>query len=253
MEKNKLRRMLGVGVVVILNSCAAVDESGSSSTFNTRSLTFDGSSEYLENTTAVVSNFPFTLSAWVKTTATSSQTVVGIFVSTSSNQYYRITLSAAGLPTIEASNTTARTASSATAINDGAWHHVAAVFASSTSRTLYVDGVSKATSTTAATFTATINRLSVGRTSNSAPGSYFNGSIDEVSLWSTGLAQADIDAVYNSGRPTDVSASTGILSFWRMGDASSDDLSSGVVGDVVSTRNLTASGMDATNVALNTP
>ncbi len=251
--RTRKRLYRAAALAATLCSCGTVDESGGLTTFNTKSLTFNGTSSYLENTTQVVSNFPFSISAWVKTTASSTQTVAGIFVSGSSNQHYRITISGTGMPTIEASNTTNRTAASTTAINDGEWHHVVGVFASSTSRTLYVDGVSKATSATAATFTASINRFAVGRNSNSAPGSYFNGNIDEVSLWNVALGLAEVTTVYNSGSPSVIAGTAGLVSSWRLGDGSSDDLDAGTIADQSASLNLTAIGMTSSNLASDVP
>jgi len=46
----------------------------------------------------------------------------------------------------------------------------------------------------------------------------FQGYIDEVSIWNKELSSGDITHIYNSGTPTDISASGSLLSWWRMGD-----------------------------------
>ena len=49
----------------------------------------------------------------------------------------------------------------------------------------------------------------------------FRGRMDEVSMWTKALSDADVTAIYNSGTPTDLSTHTSasnLLSWWRMGD-----------------------------------
>ena len=46
----------------------------------------------------------------------------------------------------------------------------------------------------------------------------FRGKLDEVSIWSKALSDADVTAIYNSGTPGDLSLSSSLLSWWRMGD-----------------------------------
>jgi hypothetical protein len=47
----------------------------------------------------------------------------------------------------------------------------------------------------------------------------FGGTMDEVSIWSNALQQADIDEIYNSGVPNNLNdLSTPPLSWWRCGD-----------------------------------
>jgi hypothetical protein len=60
----------------------------------------------------------------------------------------------------------------------------------------------------------------IGRNSAASP-LYWKGSIDEVSFWSAGLTDGEISAIYNNGKPADLSrhsrAST-LLHWYRMGD-----------------------------------
>ena len=46
---------------------------------------------------------------------------------------------------------------------------------------------------------------------------FFDGLIDELSVFNTELSQSDVTAIYNSGTPNDISA-LNPLSWWRMGD-----------------------------------
>jgi hypothetical protein len=46
----------------------------------------------------------------------------------------------------------------------------------------------------------------------------FRGRMDEVSVWTKALTDADVTAIYNSGTPGDLSLSSSLKSWWRMGD-----------------------------------
>jgi len=46
----------------------------------------------------------------------------------------------------------------------------------------------------------------------------FRGRMDEVSMWTKALTDADVTDIYNGGTPGDLSLSSSLLSWWRMGD-----------------------------------
>jgi hypothetical protein len=65
-----------------------------------------------------------------------------------------------------------------------------------------------------------------------------NGYIDEVGVWSRVLGADEISDIYNSGTPVDISPSSNLIGYWRMGDGSGDtDSGSGTptAGDTVGT------------------
>lgn len=74
---------------------------------------------------------------------------------------------------------------------DGTWQHAAAVFATTTSRTAYLDGGSAGSNTTLVD-PANIDRISVGRLGDSSPSNYHSGDIAEVAVWDTNLTAAEI-------------------------------------------------------------
>jgi hypothetical protein len=89
--------------------------------------------------------------------------------------------------------------SSTTSINDGAWHHIVAVF-TGTHAYLYVDHILEADIAWAHTITyVSANRFKLG-CRGSAPGElFFNGTIDQVNIYNRGMAQAGVDSLWNSG------------------------------------------------------
>ena len=85
----------------------------------------------------------------------------------------------------------------ATAINDGQWHHLVGV-RSSSSLLIYVDGE----------FSGIDNDLFIGNTDNSKPlafggasisGAMYEGTLDEISIYNRALSDAEIDGLYAAG------------------------------------------------------
>lgn len=52
-------------------------------------------------------------------------------------------------------------------------------------------------------------------------GNSLNCYMDEISIWSISSSAAQILSLYNNGVPTNLSGSTGLLHWWRMGDSAS--------------------------------
>ncbi len=82
-----------------------------------------------------------------------------------------------------------------------AWNHVAAVYDHSTgTRYVYVNGVQVATDTPGAiTITNSTADLTIGAQAFSSSPAFFAGGIDEVEFFNRGLAQSEIQAIYNAG------------------------------------------------------
>lgn len=110
------------------------------------------SNQYAEiDSNLSITAYPFTIEAWVKTTATADSTVGSFVVNTTNNQMFALRVDASGYAYTYARNTSGVLAESTTAVNDGDWHHIVAVFAASNDRTIYVDGYAEDTHTAAVT------------------------------------------------------------------------------------------------------
>ena len=51
-----------------------------------------------------------------------------------------------------------------------------------------------------------------------APEQEFSGSVDEVAIFNQELSSANRTAIYNGGKPADLTGMTGLVGWWRMGD-----------------------------------
>lgn len=230
---------------------AACGDSPQYSLFSFQSLNFNGSDEFLQATSVPVTGYPFSVSAWVKTSSSSAQTVWALCKSTSTTSYQELSFAASGFPRVISTNPTAAAGTSAVAFHNGNWHHLVAVFTSATSRTLYVNNVSRATNATSVTYDTGTNQMVIGRRCGSSPAEHFNGRIDEVSVWSTALSVAQVSTLYNSGKPGDISGTTGLVNWYRNGEKNGDSAAS--IFDVSSSNHLTNYFMESSNIVLDAP
>ena len=149
-----------------------------------------------------------TVEAWVKTTSTSPM----IIASFDRSEYWRLGIGSTGASSGRVSwsvNTSSGFLDMGgnIPVNDGQWHHVAAVYISGIAR-IYVDGVADVTSFTffGSTWGSGATRFGFLGTGSEAsvyngptgPGHYFDGEIDELRVWSDRRTAAEINANMNN-------------------------------------------------------
>jgi len=176
-------------------------------------LSFDGIDDKISygdfTTDLIVSDYPFTMSAWYKTTSNDEQYITYLGRSSSGVSRNSILINA-GVVELEANvfsgSSTFTSISDNQTTNDGEWHHVAAVYASPTSRLLYVDGILKGTdNANIDNLSGNLNRFSVGVNDNTNTGNgtvpfgFFEGEIDEVRIYASSLSPGDVNDIM-SGR-----------------------------------------------------
>jgi hypothetical protein len=166
-------------------------------------LDFDGVDDYVETTYGGISgNAARTVEAWVNTTANCNPTNGGVQqVITdwgSNSQGGRFTMNVLWADAIRL-EVNGNGVSGTIPINDGNWHHVAAVYDPSAPNpvSLYVDGsLDAAGSLTVSVNTGTDFDLRIGKRIEGIP--MFDGMIDEVRVWNTALSQSAIAASMNA-------------------------------------------------------
>jgi hypothetical protein len=167
---------------------------------------FNGTTDYVEAASAVVTTAPVTLAGWFNSdSATANQTIVSI---TNAAGQERFVLQAAGAVTgdpVRASTVAGNISSfadSATGYSANTWHHAAGVFASSTSRIAYIDGVAGTTETTSRT-PGTMNATRIGVTvGGGSRTGYMNGRLAEIAIWNVALNADEIAALAKGYRPS---------------------------------------------------
>lgn len=136
-----------------------------------------------------------TAEAWIKTTSSSYQWIVGKYLNSLSEEKGFHLFTNNGFAYLNGrigQNQYISSGASKTRVNDGRWHHIAGTSSGNVWR-IYVDGVLENTTTytfSQADFT-TSTTLSIGNY-EAQNGQYFSGEIDEVRVWRTVRSAADI-------------------------------------------------------------
>ena len=94
------------------------------------------------------------------------------------------------------------------------WHHFVCTWNAVDKLKIYINGVlSNETNSVNANsaLPSSTNILEIGRRVST----YFNGNIDNVSLYNSELSQSDVTNIYNGGTPTTIS---GAVAHWKMGE-----------------------------------
>lgn len=141
------------------------------------------------------SNRNYSISAWVKTTITGSGVVVAKYGDTDSLRSFTFGFVSGTLRIYERINGGGTSTSANTSVNDGNWHHVV-VTKSPTQTIIYIDGAADVTNNN----TTTANNggtypIQIGRDNPSSP-DWFNGSIDQVRIFSRALRPYEVEALY---------------------------------------------------------
>ena len=154
---------------------------------------FNGSNQYLSIGSAPATTLPITMACWFNSDSTTvNQRLVGVY--SGSTNYYDLGIRGAdaddpvaavvnGAGTAEITRTTS-------GYSANAWHHAAAVFTSTTSRTAYIDAGSSATGTTNIALGGPPNTAQIGLFIANIQ--YMDGRIAEVGIWSAALTQPEI-------------------------------------------------------------
>ena len=196
---------------------------------NTLSTLFDGADDYVNcgdnNNLSFgdgVTDSPFSISAWIKP-VDNARFRIAFKYGTVLREYYFHTAGGGALQVILNSSSSIYIGRNGqTTISENVWSHVVCAYDGSGNKNninLYLNGVSDNGSTiSSGTYTAMSNTLQPFEIGRYNGGSYADGNIDEVSLFNTELSASDVTSIYNSGTPNDISAMSGLVSWWRMGD-----------------------------------
>lgn len=169
---------------------------------------FNGTSSSIQlpNVTLGIST-AYTIAAWIKTsTVTTSPMIMNRDSgATPVNRNFQFLIKTNG--TVEfirfnTSNVLVTDITTTTTVNDGNWHHVVAWFDNATGSKIYIDKVSSASDavlTNNNDITGITPVIGAGHNGNPTILNFFNGSIDELGLWSRGLTQTEINELYNGG------------------------------------------------------
>ncbi len=195
-------------------------------------LKFDGTDDFVTLTSGSelsTGAAAFTYEAWVRTSTTSDEVILGMGPNDSSRIDFG--LSSTGQPFVKQGGTAVGIGTSSSSLDDGLWHHVAVVYDGTGSLTFYTDG--------RLGDTVTVSPLTVGTGAllgKAVDGSLpFNGDIAEVRIWNEARTTNEIDDAYNIPQSEDDPA---LIGWYRM----VEDDTSGSNG----LTDLSGSGIDGT-------
>lgn len=156
------------------------------------SYSINGTTQYLIGGSAPVSAVPLTMACWFN----GNNTLTGALVSLSTNggtaRYSLVASGPSGIIQAGATNSGGSGANglSSTGFSSSVWNHAAAVYASTTSRSAFLNGGNKGTDTTS--ITASADRTLIGARISTTVGAFFTGRIAEVGIWSVDLADSEV-------------------------------------------------------------
>ena len=174
-------------------------------------MDFDGVNDYVDFGNDSVLDFgttSFSISFWIKTTDSSGAVLAKGSVSGQSKAGYKFEMAATNKIQIWNVNQSVVTTylTSTVIVSDGAWHHIVASYDRGAANllSLYIDGSLDVTKDiTSMGDLSNIYNLFLGKQDN---GAYWDGGLDEVSVFNSTLDASTITSIYNSGEPTDLSA-----------------------------------------------
>ncbi len=179
------------------------------------SLLTGGTNDYAENTgTPPVTTYPFTVSLWYKRDDSGAPNIRSLFTigqSGADNNFFSVLANSTGgaVARVKGASTTSSATSSNTVL-DANWHHICAIFASDTSRTVYHDGdtANEGTNSTSNTpSAATMLRLA----SHMDGVQDFPGRLAYVGVWDSVLSESSAVALAGGSVPTSVDAENLVL------------------------------------------
>lgn len=166
--------------------------------------TFNGSSQYMRNDTVFgITDYPFSMMAWVKPSSTAANASAVCFTdASSSTAYYSIGMATGGAPRLTVRNPLNYTIDGTTTMTTTSWMHICGRFMSSISRDLLVNGNVEATGTDNVTWNSNNDTLLTGLIRLTSPAQYWPGSIYDVRVFDYTVSANQVQDVVRQGQVT---------------------------------------------------
>ncbi|MFP4846072.1 choice-of-anchor D domain-containing protein [Winogradskyella sp. PE311] len=161
-----------------------------------RSVTFDGSQDYLDAGDVADIGSEFTISTWVRA-ETANRDILGKRDDGPWTVGYSLRLQGF-VPRLvwKDAGGTSRAFNASIAIPQNEWHHIAVIYTGGVA-TFYIDGVEDTSYTASAPASAPGEHFLVGAVNHRSPVNYFDGTIDEVRIWNTAITAQQLRYVMN--------------------------------------------------------
>ena len=83
--------------------------------------------------------------------------------------------------------------------------------------------------------------------------SFYEGKLDEFSMWNKELSASDVTAIYNSGEPTNLSGEAALIGWWRMGDPTGPGAYPTITDQSTNSNNATMTNMTDSDIVTVVP
>lgn len=153
--------------------------------------------DYIQYASAAVTAYPFTMSCWMyPDTLTAARTGLALGPQNAAAVTQRIGMNSTSAFANSEGTGGVFSATTSVAPSTGQWSHIAGVFASATSRSVFLNGGNKVTDTNSVTFSTAINRTLIGiRLRSNIYANGMDGKIAECAIWDTDLTDAEIESL----------------------------------------------------------
>lgn len=180
---------------------------------------FNGSTQLLRNSNAVVSVAPLTMACWFyATNVTTGNAYITIADSATDSSYWGLW----GRGEVDdkvycaqGDNVSPSFALTSTTFSANTWHHAAAVFTSNSSRAVFLDGGGKGTDATTVGNPPSLDRTSIGILDRLNPVFYHNGYVAEPAIWSAALTDAEVVSLALGYSPELIRPQS-LIEYWRL-------------------------------------
>lgn len=226
---------------------------------NTLSTSFDGIDDFVSFGNAFLydRSTQFSMAFWIKPNNLATQQCIYSKVTPDTNVYgFSIQINTSGRVMLQAraSGSLILWTDTSLSVTAGVWNYVVVTYAGGSNLDgfrVYINGTQAAApGSTALSGSWLSGQQSLLGSRNGI--FYYSGYMDEVSIWSKSLTQAEVVEAYNGGSPTDLSnhtASGNLVNYYRMGDLDAFP----VIADSQGLYNGTCINMISANFVSNVP
>lgn len=184
---------------------------------NAYSVDFDGTNDYMDCGSIVSSFSGLSVSAWVNSDSFGVFNVVASqYTANSGGAFFLETVGTQMWFALSNGSGYTGLAKYTTALSTGTWYHVVGTWDGSTTK-VYING---SLGSQTGSYSGSLGGSSVSLKVGSMLDGYWNGKIDEVAVFNSGLSASAVSSIYNSGSPADLSSYSPV-SWWTMGDNNS--------------------------------
>lgn len=148
------------------------------------------SSQMIEHTAAIITALPVSMACWTRPAGSGNRHLLSFNTNGAATHRLNLGIDNTNLPfVVSRDGGSAVSTSHTTTLANGTWGHLGALFTSTTSRNVYLNGVASSTGTGSSNPSGW-DRTTIGRMT-SVTANYYEGDVAEVAYWDVALTTAE--------------------------------------------------------------